>query len=99
MNGKVPKEMQSTLEGMEGQLDYHRRMGNSIRQVDNAIQILYSGKICVVRDHWEDGTHERANLHLFDMILRRLECEHYLSKLVKDKKIRIDKSRLEIELL
>ncbi len=99
MNGKVPKESQSTLEGMDGKIIYERRMGNTIRQVDNAIQILYSGKICVVRDHWEDGTHERANLHLFEMILRRLECEHHLSKLVKDKKIRIDKYRLEIELL
>ena len=76
-----------------------RRSGNTIRQIDKAIQLLYDGYIVKVVDHWEYGRHYNANRHLFDGILRRLQCEHRLQELTRKKEIRINRNKLELELL
>lgn len=70
------KKQQSTLEDsviLEG-----RRVGNTIRLVDNAIQILFSGKICKVEDHVKNGENHFANRYLFKSIINRLSNEHNL---------------------
>jgi len=84
----------TTLEGMLDKITYKRRDGNTTRLVDNAIQILFNGDICVVLDHYEMGRHKNANKHLFDAILRRLEIEHRW--FFEQKRIKIDKNKLEI---
>lgn len=69
-------ERENTLNGVD--IKPGRRVGNSTRQVDRAIQILFSGKVCVVRDHCQGGHHDGANRYLFDRILKRLNTEYDL---------------------
>lgn len=69
-------------------ISFYRRSGNSIRQVDAAIQALYDGKTVIVRDHSNTG--KRADRHLFDMLRRRLETEHNLSWLHDNKYIEVN---------
>lgn len=68
-----------------------RQIGNSTRLIDNAIQIIFSGYICVIRDHVNNN---RTNQFLFDKIMGRLESEHRGSV----HRLNIDKSNLEISL-
>jgi len=75
---------------------WERRSGNTTRQIDHAIQIIFSGKICFVRDHYDT---RQACEYQFNRILKRLSLEHNLESLISKKYIRIDKNRLEIELL
>lgn len=75
------------------QFSQGRGKGNTTRQIDKAIQILYDGCIVEVRDHWEHGRHRRANENLFTRILDRLNSEH------RSPGIKIDRKKLEIELL
>jgi hypothetical protein len=82
---------QTTLEGMEGKLTDIRRDGNTTRIVDNAIQILFSGKVCVVMDHHNVGRHSQMNEYLLKCILRRLEIEHRW--LVNDKRVNVAKNK------
>lgn len=90
-----PKEYMTTLEGMEKQLTSWRRSGNSTRQIDRAVQIIFSGKVCKVLDHHEMGTNERANKRLFGLIMERICMEH--PNVVKH--LNIDSGRLEISLI
>lgn len=73
-----------------------RRSGNTTRQIDFAVQQLFAGAIIEVRDHWEFGDHKKANENLFDRILKRLAMEHGL---LVDREVRINKNKLEIELI
>ena len=91
------KEKESTLTIMYGFITHRRRDGNSLRLVDNAIQILYDGKICVVEDHYQMGRDRTINRFLFDLIIKRLYSEHNLSELIDKDMIRIDNNKLEIE--
>jgi hypothetical protein len=95
---KSPRKV-STLEGMADRLTDRRRDGNTTRLIDNAIQILFRGDICVVRDHCDDGNNDHANLDLFERILKRLESEHGLAITLKTYKIEADKNALEIKLV
>ena len=63
----------STLSGMEGKITSVRRDGNSTRLVDNAIQIIFSGDICVVEDHCKTKLSSEL---LYNKIIRRLMTEH-----------------------
>jgi len=87
----------TTLENMLDRITYRRRDGNTVRLIDNAIQILFSGDICVVLDHHEMGRNSKANKHLFDQILRRLEVEHRW--VLEQKRVKLDKNRLEIRIV
>ena len=87
----------TTIEGMLDKITYKRRDGNTTRLVDNAIQILFNGDICVVLDHHEMGRNRTANKYLFDAILRRLEIEHRW--FFEQKRVKVDLLRLEIRLV
>ncbi len=66
-----------------------RRMGNSTRIIDAAIQALFEGKIVAVRDHYATP---RSNRHLMDNIIRRLRVEH------QHVKFKVYKNRMLIQL-
>ena len=88
------KVYETTLENAK-EITGSRRDGNTVRLIDNAIQILFRGKVCICLDHHERGRNRRANQDLFKQILYRLEREFNLDS----KRVRIDKNKLEIELL
>ena len=85
----------STLDGQE--INPARRSGNTSRLVDRAIQIIFNGDICVVRDHTDNGESKLANHHLMQLILMRLNNEH--SSLMYYGKIVYDIPGLEIKML
>jgi len=53
-----------------------RRDGNTTRLIDKAIQIIFSGDICVVRDHAKSGSDFYCNKELMKKIMKRLQQEH-----------------------
>lgn len=55
-----------------------RATGNTTRQVDCAIQLLFQGKEIEVKDHWQWGVDIRANKYLLNKIKDRLFREHGL---------------------
>ena len=59
---------------------YGRRVGNTTRFADKGVQIVLSGKVCIVTDHYrgEGGTRIHQDKRLFDIIMRRLISEHQL---------------------
>ena len=89
------KEKVSTLNS-NVRIEPLRQSGNTTRQIDEAINIIFSGKICVVRDHYMDGNHRQANGILFDKIIDRLWSEY--PRLMNDDKINSDEMKLEISL-
>jgi len=70
--------MESKITTLDGDvlLTNMRRMGNSTRQVDSAIQILFNGDTCVVMDHCSGGKDENSNWDLLGRIMKRLSLEH-----------------------
>lgn len=74
-----------------------RRVGNTTRQIDSAIQHLFRGEKILARNHHEYGQNRQANNLLFDKILKRLSYEHNLT--IENKGIKIDRLKLTIELL
>ena len=88
------KETKTTLEGFSN--EYGRMVGNSTRQVDLAIQLLFKGYIVKVLDHWENGEHRDANKDLFDRVLKRLHSEH--GRIFYSRNIGVDRNELTIEL-
>lgn len=76
-------------------LTSRRRDGNSTRQIDNAVQLLFRGETIRVLDHWEDGQHQNANEFLFRGIMKRLTYEFQLDF---KKDIIFDSNRLIISL-
>ncbi len=85
---------ETTLENAK-EITRYRRDGNTTRLIDNAIQILFRGKVCVCLDHYEMGRNRNANRDLFEKILHRLSSEFNLST----KEVRVDINKLEIELI
>ena len=63
----------STMDGFE--VNPTRASGNTTRQVDKAIEIIFSGNVCVVEDHADYITRE-ASRRLFGLIMNRLKYEH-----------------------
>lgn len=86
----------TTIEGMSDKITYKRRDGNTTRLVDNAIQILFKGHICVVLDHYQRGRHRDSNERLFKEIMRRLDAEHRW--LFEERRLKIDRNKLEIHI-
>lgn len=80
---------ETTLENAK-EITRYRRDGNTTRLIDNAIQILFRGKVCVCLDHYEMGRNRNANRDLY-----RLSSEFNLST----KEVRVDINKLEIELI
>ncbi len=88
------KEVISTLEGMGSLLTMNRRDGNTTRLIDYAIQIIFNGNICEVKDHYENGENTASNRRLFDSIAKRIKLEHPYH--YNYNKIHFDKNRLLI---
>jgi len=53
-----------------------RRVGNTTRQADLAIQLLFAGCTVKVLDHHEEGQNATSNRNLMNIIIRRLGIEH-----------------------
>ncbi len=70
----LKKETKSTIEDVR--FNSGRRVGNSTKQIDKAIQLLFEGYIVKVEDHWELGRNNKMNEMLFDRILKRIRFEH-----------------------
>ena len=88
----MAKIKESTLENFK--VTKGGATGNTTRLIDNAIQIIFSGKICVVRDCGRNQDSE-----LFEKVVRRLRVEHRLYEVGRIKKIKVNFSSREIELL
>ena len=79
----------SSLDGVK--YSSKRRDGNTTRIIDNAIQIIFNGDICVCEDN---ADYKGANRNLFKRILKRI----YNEVLVEDEDLEIDKVKLEISI-
>lgn len=90
----MKREKRSTLGILTNNMSIKRRTGNTTRQVDFAIQLLYEGYIVVVQDHWDGGTNHHANDHLFRRIIDRFQTEFRNDY----KRLCYDKNALEIYL-
>lgn len=64
--------MKSTLDF----INQDRRIGNTTRIVDKAIQMLFYGEEVIVEDHYQNGKHRQANEMLMKRIMMRLHNEH-----------------------
>jgi hypothetical protein len=84
-------ELETTLDNWTG-YNPERNSGNTTRLIDHAIQILFSGKVCVCLDHFQNGMKREANLEVFEGVIKRLKAEHshYL--------IHVDKNNLQISI-
>jgi hypothetical protein len=60
-----------------------RRVGNTTRLCDNAIDLLFEGKIVKIIDHVETTSSSKSkslSKYLLDMIVNRLTYEHRIDK-------------------
>lgn len=57
-----------------------RKMGNSTRQINLAIDLLFEGYKVVVTDHWKNGRDLIANRDLLRRIVKRLEHEFLIER-------------------
>lgn len=84
---------------LEADIRTGRKVGNSTRQVNFAIERLFDGFVVEVRDHYENGKSRRANEELFRQILERLDIKGDLANFLMKKKIDIDLKELTLELI
>lgn len=73
-----------------------RRVGNTTRQIDGAIQALFSGKIVEVVAHYKPSL--MSNNILLGQIIRRMQMEHKYDSLVSKGYIVLDRERCIIKL-
>ena len=71
-----------------------RKVGNTTRQVDIAIQFLFEGRTVVVRDHYLGGIHIESNALLLKRICERLQNEH--PYLYTSERVYVDEQNLRI---
>lgn len=86
----MENKIKNTLDGLF--FSSQRRSGNSTKQVDLAIDLLFDGHEVVVLDHYTWGQSIAANKLLFRRILKRIETEHQFS--IDD--LILDESKLSI---
>jgi hypothetical protein len=87
----------STLEGFTGYVS-GRRVGNTTRLVDHAVQMIFSNKAIIAHDHYLHGTDREANRHLFRKIMERLVQEHNFQALKNEKNIYVDYDKFIIKM-
>ncbi len=73
------RKLISTLKGFEPKPNH--KVGNTTRLIDRAIQIIFSGHICLVQDHFADGENFGNNTALFNKIIKRIHSEHPVTAL------------------
>jgi len=80
------KDIKSTLDW--GVFKGGNKAGNSTRQIDLAIQLLFSGYLVEIRDFFNEGNDEETNMYLYDKVLHRFMSEHRndMIRLVTDRK-------------
>lgn len=71
-----------------------RRIGNTTRQINAAIEMLFNDTVVVCFDHHNFGTSRTSNERLADLIMRRLKIEHQVDM----KYIKFDKNLLTLQL-
>lgn len=76
-----------------------RKVGNTTRQKDFAIDKLFQGYVVVVRDHYNNGECRKANEALFRLLLERLDEEHNVAGLILAGKLVIDFNNLTLEII
>lgn len=91
---ETKKEKVSSIYGIEHKITPKRMDGNTTRVIDNAIQILFNGDICVMQDHDKSGNNRKMNEYVFDRVLMRLQIEH--KHIFDSGLVRYNKNRLEI---
>ena len=67
-------QISNTLEDFEPKPG--RCQGNTTRQVDKAIQILFEEGAVKCLDHYSDGNLKHLNERLFNIVKQRLQAEH-----------------------
>ena len=72
------KEIVDSLDGVN--IMPGRRIGNTTRIADNAIQLLFEGKKVLVHDHAHKNRLISPNNYLLDMIRERLKFEHNIDR-------------------
>jgi len=65
----------STLANFSGLLQ-NRKVGNTTRLADHAVQLILSGKVVQIKDHYEGGHNIWANKRLAEIVWNRLNHEH-----------------------
>jgi len=88
----MSKKVKSTLSELT--LIPGRKVGNTTREVDNAIDMLYEGYIIEARDHYALGGDRKANEMLLERILKRLLFEHQVDL----NRVKVDTNKLTVEL-
>ena len=84
------------MNGSIGLIEYGRRVGNTTRLADFAIQFLFKHGEVIIRDHHRPNGSIEDQLHLFKIVVRRLSLEHNLS--VENKNITVKRNALLIKL-
>lgn len=92
----MEKEFKSTLSDVE--LLKGRMKGNSERQVNKAIDLLFKGYIVVIHDHFEAGTNRSANEELMNRVIGRIQSNNMHNELLVNGTIKINKKKLTIHL-
>lgn len=87
------REVRNTIDGAD--IRAGRRCGNSTRQIDLAIDLLFSGFKVDVKDHFDNGCMRESNRLLFEHILLRLDREHHIGTSL----LIVDYKNLTIELI
>lgn len=76
--------------------NFKRRSGNTTKQCNFAIEMIMSGHLVGIKDHFKNGENKNSNQFLFNKIIKRLEKEHNLSYLLEKNFIGIDYINLNI---
>lgn len=56
-----------------------RKVGNTTRQINKAVELLFNGEIVEIKDHMENGNHIPSNYRLYELIRERLFHEHRIN--------------------
>jgi hypothetical protein len=87
ISGANERLTKDTIEGLV--FSGLRHVGNSTKQIDYAIAMLFKGYKVQVRDHINQGLDREANKHLFNRIMERLQIEHQITPVYDLKKLTI----------
>lgn len=89
----MTKEVSSLHDFPQSAIAPGRRMGNTTRAIDHAVQLLFMGHRVRIEDPWEWGGHDNANKDMFRRVLNRMNREHAPID------IKFDSKKLTIELI
>lgn len=88
-------EIRNTLDGVT--IKDQRGCGNSTRQVDRAIQILFEDGEVLILDHHMNGHNSDMNEFLFEKVVRRITVEY--RNMVQQKRFVFNRGKSVIEII